>query len=639
MGFTNFTASFPGSLLAESDIGLLDNRANFTLDGSITSGATSLTVNEDTSSAPTNGVFTIENERILYTSKDDGTKTFSGLIRGYDGSTANSHDDGATVHMNVIAGHHNRLTKELIALQGEVGATGSQNFVRADGTEPLTANWGVGGFDVTNVGTSQADTFEVINAGAGTNPTLTSNAAGDQTSLSGDFSLGGTNLILTQATADYTVTWADPSSARTLTIDDPGANVDFTFRAADLTAGSVPFSDANGNLIQDNANLFWDDTNNRLGLGGTTTPTHTLDLRGDFHLEEYVDWSEIAEPSSPAGDDFRVWAEDTQALTTLHAKDSGGFTFQFAQDNILIARNETGSTITEGSPVYISGGNSGFPTIALAKADSRSTLPAVGVAAEDISDLSFGRVMTYGILRGFDTSSFSVGDQVFVSASTGGTLTATEPSAPNVSQRIGIVVTSAVNGDLEIDTQSIMHGQFTAGSVIFANGSNLLTEDNANLSYDNGTNTFDAANITEGGTPVVLETRTLTGGTGIQTIGDLSLDRTVAVDQSFAPTWTGLHTFNGGVVRQATSITGDGTSDTLTTGQYYAFVDSSSATHTVNLPASPSTGQEHVVKRNGANTVTVSGNGSNIDGAATQDLLNDDDSLTVAWSGTEWQIV
>ena len=42
--------------------------------------------------------------------------------------------------------------------------------------------------------------------------------------------------------------------------------------------------------------------------------------------------------------------------------------------------------------------------------------------------------------------------------------------------------------------------------------------------------TFNATALTQGGTAVVLETRTLTGGDGIETLGDLSANRTVAVD-------------------------------------------------------------------------------------------------------------
>jgi hypothetical protein len=44
-----------------------------------------------------------------------------------------------------------------------------------------------------------------------------------------------------------------------------------------LTTGSVPFVGASGLITQDNPNLFWDDTNNRLGVN-TNTPSNTLDV-------------------------------------------------------------------------------------------------------------------------------------------------------------------------------------------------------------------------------------------------------------------------------------------------------------------------------------------------------------------------
>ncbi len=45
-----------------------------------------------------------------------------------------------------------------------------------------------------------------------------------------------------------------------------------------FTLGSIPFQGATG-LDEDNANLFWDDTNKRLGIG-TATPANLLDLYG-----------------------------------------------------------------------------------------------------------------------------------------------------------------------------------------------------------------------------------------------------------------------------------------------------------------------------------------------------------------------
>jgi hypothetical protein len=44
-----------------------------------------------------------------------------------------------------------------------------------------------------------------------------------------------------------------------------------------LTLGSVPFTGAGGLISQDNANFFWDDTNNRLGIN-TNTPGNSLDV-------------------------------------------------------------------------------------------------------------------------------------------------------------------------------------------------------------------------------------------------------------------------------------------------------------------------------------------------------------------------
>lgn len=52
--------------------------------------------------------------------------------------------------------------------------------------------------------------------------------------------------------------------------------------ASSFTAGSLLFSD--GSVItQDNLNLFWDNTNNRLGIG-TNSPTNTLSVNGNANI-------------------------------------------------------------------------------------------------------------------------------------------------------------------------------------------------------------------------------------------------------------------------------------------------------------------------------------------------------------------
>ena len=56
-----------------------------------------------------------------------------------------------------------------------------------------------------------------------------------------------------------------------------------TFSA--MTPGSVLFAGTAGLLSQDNAKLFWDDTNTRLGIG-TAAPTQTLDVNGKIGVRE-----------------------------------------------------------------------------------------------------------------------------------------------------------------------------------------------------------------------------------------------------------------------------------------------------------------------------------------------------------------
>jgi hypothetical protein len=53
-----------------------------------------------------------------------------------------------------------------------------------------------------------------------------------------------------------------------------------TGSSAALTQGSVVFAGVGGAYSQDNANFFWDDTNNRLGIG-TATPASSLNILGD----------------------------------------------------------------------------------------------------------------------------------------------------------------------------------------------------------------------------------------------------------------------------------------------------------------------------------------------------------------------
>lgn len=80
--------------------------------------------------------------------------------------------------------------------------------------------------------------------------------------------LGGTPTTALLRAASLTLGWTG-----TLGVTRGGTGTGTAF-----TLGSVVFAGASGVYTQDNANFFWDDTNNRLGIGGA--PTYHLDVQG-----------------------------------------------------------------------------------------------------------------------------------------------------------------------------------------------------------------------------------------------------------------------------------------------------------------------------------------------------------------------
>lgn len=87
----------------------------------------------------------------------------------------------------------------------------------------------------------------------------------------------GTDFGISSATSTHTfnLPTASATNRGALSTTD-WSTFNGKFNLPSLTSGSVLFS--NGTTIaQDNANLFWDDTNNRLGIG-TATPTHPLNV-------------------------------------------------------------------------------------------------------------------------------------------------------------------------------------------------------------------------------------------------------------------------------------------------------------------------------------------------------------------------
>ena len=148
-------------------------------------------------------------------------------------------------------------------------------------------------------GTWQASTIAIAYGGTNSTTTPTAGAVAYGTGTAYSFTAAGTSNQVLISNGASAPTWSNLSSigvssfsggttgllpntattgavtlSGTLDVDNGGTGTSTTF-----TTGSIVFAGASGIYTQDNANLFWDDTNNRLGVG-TATPAVTAALVG-----------------------------------------------------------------------------------------------------------------------------------------------------------------------------------------------------------------------------------------------------------------------------------------------------------------------------------------------------------------------
>lgn len=119
-------------------------------------------------------------------------------------------------------------------------------------------------------------------------------------------------------------------------------------------------------------------------------------------------------------------------------------------DLTFSARKGSGGTIARGNPVYISGYNvGGWIEVEEAQADSSLTMPAVGVANSNLTNAADGTVLKTGFMDALNTSSWSVGDELWVSDTAAGEFVNVKPDNTALIQKIAQVTRSdASNGSI-----------------------------------------------------------------------------------------------------------------------------------------------------------------------------------------------
>jgi len=135
---------------------------------------------------------------------------------------------------------------------------------------------------------------------------------------------------------------------------------------------------------------------------------------------------------------------------------ANGVKLQIGQETHIRIVNKTGVTITDGQVVYINGAQGNRPTAALAQADTISTSHVLGLATQDIADNAEGFITIHGLLRSFDTSGFTDGDDLFLSATVAGDVVNVAPTTPNNVVPLGTALNSTVNGTILVHVENVM---------------------------------------------------------------------------------------------------------------------------------------------------------------------------------------
>jgi len=117
-----------------------------------------------------------------------------------------------------------------------------------------------------------------------------------------------------------------------------------------------------------------------------------------------------------------------------------GITYQIGQEISPLYKNQTGSTITDGTPVMFAGAVGASGRIKIQPAIADGSIPAqyiIGITTQSIANGADGHATWFGKVRGIDTTgtpygeTWVDGDLIYVSPTTAGALTKIKPQAPD----------------------------------------------------------------------------------------------------------------------------------------------------------------------------------------------------------------
>ena len=226
--------------------------------------------------------------------------------------------------------------------------------------------------------------------------------------------------------------------------------------------------------------------NGDLTVTGTTN-FNTLTASSITNVD-YIDFNINATPIHSEG---RIhWDDDDKTLNI--DTEQTDVSIQVGQENVMRVFNNTGVQIDDGKAVYVNGAQGNRPTIALADWSGETTSDGtIGLVTHDIPNNTNGYVTTFGLVRGYDTTSFTAGDILYLSSA--GNLTNVEPQTPNHLIKVGVAINSTLSGAVFVDVvlgyelaelHDVQSTGVTNGDILQYNTSNTTWEYTSNPTFN-----------------------------------------------------------------------------------------------------------------------------------------------------------
>lgn len=140
---------------------------------------------------------------------------------------------------------------------------------------------------------------------------------------------------------------------------------------------------------------------------------------------------------------------------TLQVGMPGGDVVLQPGQEVVLAKNVSGSGTTNGKAFYISGATGAVPEADFANASEEEACKTLALAMKDIENNQQGYFTTFGFVRELDTSFGEEGDEVFLDSTDGG-LTTTKLSHPFCRVKIGYIIRKhATEGVIFVNIRNI----------------------------------------------------------------------------------------------------------------------------------------------------------------------------------------